>query len=243
MNRCVGAFIALGAMLASQLAVATVTVGPGGSISLGQGRLLLAETDLRVDGSFDVAEGDVEAARDVVINGSLSIGAGRITAFGDWINAGSFLAGTGLVALVDQTSSIANMIGDSIFYDLAMTSDSGGSVVLESGSIQRAQNSLIITGVSAAPIQIESSVPPQIAQMVLDPGGLQDIEFVGVSNVHATGQPLAPDQTNQGGSGNALGWFGRGFEPLIIPTLSFTGLILLILLVCGVVAIRRPFVP
>lgn len=218
---------------------AAITVGNGGSISLGDGRLALAETDLTVNGTFDVGSGDVVDAGNVIINGMLSGGTGSLTALGDWVNAGNFLAGSGRVHLDDQSASSANMVGDSTFYELALTSNAGGEFVLQSGSIQRVSTLLTILGVNGVPVQIRSSLPPQIAQMFLESGGGQAIEFVGISDVHATGEPLAPDQTNQGGTGNDLGWFGRGFEPLIVPTLSFAGLLLLALMLAGVVVLRR----
>jgi hypothetical protein len=117
-----------------------------------------------------------------------------------------------------------------------MTSSAGGAFVLESGQAQRVLSSLTIQG-SGSPVQIRSSNPPQAAELVLERGGSQNISNVGVSDVHATGEHLAPQQSNQGGTGNAFGWFGIGI--LAVPTLSLGGLILLILAFFGVALLRR----
>jgi hypothetical protein len=53
--------------------------------------------------------------------------------------------------------------------------------------------------------------------------------------VHATGQHLAANQTNDGGSGNAKGWFGSAAAGNTVPTPAFSGigLLLLALLLVG----------
>lgn len=78
---------------------------------------------------------------------------------------------------------------------------------------------------------MDVTASPAIAFLNLATGGSQAIANVGVSNVHATGQRLAPTLTNQGGSGNAVGWFG-GLGPALpperVPALSTTVLLALI---------------
>jgi hypothetical protein len=218
---------------------AAISVGSGGSISIGQGAIDLAGGDLQVNGVFDVAAGRVDDAGSVVINGEFSGGSGELTALGDWINNGTFDSGSGLVSLVDDSGATTRMIGDSVFHDLSLTSTAGGTFELESGTVQRIGHSLTILGADGAPVQIAASSPPQIAQMLLEPGGIQNIANVGVSNVHATGEPLAPDQTNQGGTGNDRGWFGNGLQLVPVPTLSLPALASLILLLFAVALLRR----
>jgi len=68
--------------------------------------------------------------------------------------------------------------------------------------------------------------------------------------VWATGQHLAPNQTNEGGGGNAANWFGSGPPPdgggglARIPTLGDLALLALAALLAGVAIIdlrrRRP---
>ncbi|HSN00126.1 MAG TPA: hypothetical protein VLS52_03840, partial [Rudaea sp.] len=73
------------------------------------------------------------------------------------------------------------------------------------------------------------------------PGGSQNIQYVGVSDVHATGQHLAANQTNDGGTGNATGWFGSAIAGNTVPTpaLSWIGLFLLALLLATIAVTRR----
>lgn len=226
-------------LLAAAPSWAGISVGSGGSISLGQGALDLGGGNLIIDGQFDLGGGAASAIGDVVITGALDGGSGSISLRGDWVNGGSFDAGTGQVSMIDDAGGISLLMGTSTFNALSLTSSAGGSFVLESGLTQRVTNALTIQGASGQPVQIRSSSPPQVAQLVLDPGGSQNIAFVGVSDVHATGQNLAPDQTNQGGSGNDFGWFGAGLEAFPVPALSLGGLALLILALFGVAFFRR----
>ncbi|AKS41244.1 hypothetical protein [Wenzhouxiangella marina] len=214
----------------AQAGLASITVGSGGSISLGSGALDLGGGDLVVDGQFNLEAATVTEAGNVVINGSFDGGGGSMLLRGDWINNGLFNAQTSQISMIEASGGSNALVGDSIFYGLSLTSPVGGAFVLQSGSVQQIVNSLTILGASGQPVQIESSNPPQIAEMVLQAGGSQNIAFVGVSNVHATGEPLAPDETNQGGSGNDFGWFGSGlFELIPVPTLTIPGLLLMML--------------
>jgi len=224
-------------LCAAGSAFGAISVGSGGSFSLGDGGLDLAGGDLTVDGQFDVANGSVSNAGNVQIGGTLDGGNGSLSLLGDWINNGVFNAGLGQVSFIDDAGTSAQIVGNSTFYGLFFLSSAGGAYVLQTGTVQRVINSLVIQG-NGAPVQIESSIPPQIAELLLEPGGSQNITNVGVSNVHATGQPLAPNQTNQGGSGNARGWFGLPIDPLPVPVLSIPGLVILMLAVLGVAYAR-----
>lgn len=219
---------------------AGISVGSGGSLSLGQGALDLGGGDLTINGLFDVGGGEVSGIGDVVIGGTLEGGSGALWVYGDWINNGGFDAGTGQVSLLDDAGGSSLIMGGSTFHGLSMASSAGGSFVLESGRTQRVTNALSIQGVNGQPVQIQSSNPPQVAELVLDAEGSQNIAFVGVSDVYATGQHLAPEQTNQGGNGNDFGWFGRGLQPALpVPALSFGGLLILILVFFGAAWLRR----
>jgi len=74
--------------------------------------------------------------------------------------------------------------------------------------VQTITGVLEITGTTPQPIQFRSSAPGQVASINLTPTATQQIAHVGVTDVWATGQPLAPSLQNEGGGGNALGWFG-----------------------------------
>jgi hypothetical protein len=237
-NSFVRAFFVASLLLASP-AFGAISVGNGGVLSLGDGALDLAGGNLTVDGQFQVANGSVVEAGDVVINGALDGGNGALSLRGDWINNGSFNAGSGQVSFTDDAGSSAQIIGNTTFYGLSLLSSAGGAFVLQSGTVQRVISSLVIQGAGSAPVQIESSNPPQIAGLLLEPGGSQNIADVGVSKVYATGQPLAPNQTNQGGAGNDRGWFGLPLDPLPVPVLSIPGLLILMLALLGVAFARR----
>ena len=91
------------------------------------------------------------------------------------------------------------------------------------GTTQTIAGVLQILGTTDNPIQFRSSAPGQVANINLLPGGTQSILHVGVTDVWATGQHLAPDQTNEGGGGNAVNWFGApDDEEIPIPTPSAT---------------------
>lgn len=222
---------------------ASISIGNGGAISIGQGVIDLAGGNLQIDGQLDVADGSLVEAGNIIINGTLEGGSGIIDARGDWINNGSFNAGSSRVAFVDDAGGSSLIAGASDFHDLSMTSTAGGAFVLESGTVQRISHALTILGLDGQPVQIESSSPPQVAQLQLEPGGSQNIAFVGVSDVHATGEHLAQEQTNQGGSGNDFGWFGIGLNVIPVPVFSAGGLILLLLALLGLASFRLSRTP
>ena len=76
------------------------------------------------------------------------------------------------------------------------------------GTTQSIAGLLEIVGTTGKPIQFRSGTLGQVANINLLPGGTQSILHVGVTDVWATGQHLAPNQTNEGGGGNAFNWFG-----------------------------------
>lgn len=231
-------FLAGSLFLASGATIAGIDLGAGGTINLGQGQINLAGGDLQIDGNLSVAAGRLLGVGNLTVAGSLDGGSGEIQVGGDWRNSGQFLAGTGSVILSGDIGGVALISGQSTFSTLEMINSGGAAYVLQSGRQQRVTDSLTIRGSAGMPVQIESDTPPQPAFLWLAEGGTQDITHVGVSNVHATGQPLAPNETNQGGTGNDRGWFGQGFDMIPIPALSIPGLGLLILTLLGLAIFR-----
>jgi hypothetical protein len=66
--------------------------------------------------------------------------------------------------------------------------------------------------------------------------GTQSIQHVGVTDVWATGQHLAPTLTNEGGGGNAFRWFrasSGGTDELAVPTLGDLATLALAALLAG----------
>ena len=230
---CVAGCLFTAALVQAQLAIPT-----GGAFSLNGGALDLAGTDLQVAGAFSIGAGDLANVRNVSIaaGGNVDGGSGRITLFGDWSDLGAFLPASGAVNFVDGGASPANISGSTSFYDASFVSASGKSYSFAVGSTQTVAHLLTILGTPALAIQFRSSAAGQVAFIDLSASGAQNIQFVGVSDVHATGQHLAPNESNDGGSGNALGWFGSaggGAGVVATPTLTMWGLLLLALLLIG----------
>lgn len=225
-------------------ALAQVVVPSGAAFSLGGGSLDLGNTSLQVGGSFAVGSGNVQNVDSVSIlaGGTLDGGSGTLTLFGDWSNAGTFTAGTGTVNFVDGSVTQSNVSGNSTFDNASFVSTNGKNYVFAVGTTQSVSGLLTILGTSMQGIQFRSSTPGQVANIDLLGGGSQNIDFVGVSDVHATGQPLAPTKTNDGGTGNATGWFGAavGASTAPTPALSDFALLLLALLIAAFAAFAFP---
>ncbi|MDR3386691.1 MAG: hypothetical protein P4L92_06515 [Rudaea sp.] len=192
--------------------LAQVSVPSTATFALNGGSLDLAGTDLQVAGSFSLASGSVQNAANVAIapGGDIDGGSGTITLFGNWSNLGSFAAGASQVNFIDGAQAQSSVTGNTTFFNLSFASTIGKAYVFQGGSAQAIEGQLQILGTSNFGIQFQSAIPAQFASINLLNGGSQNIDFVGVSNVHATGQHLAPTLTNDGGSGNAVGWFGQG---------------------------------
>ncbi len=223
------------------LASAQVSVPATSVFSLNGGVIDLAGANLQVSGAFGIGGGAVHNAANVVIaaGGNLDGGSGTLTLFGDWSDLGTFTAGSSQVDFVDGGQVQSSLSGNTTFANLSFVSTIGKAYSLQVGTTQTIQNQLQILGTSSNGIQIKSSSTGQVAFINLLASGSQSIDFVGVSNVHAIGQHLAPTLTNDGGSGDAIGWFGQaggGGPGTVAPTpmLSFWALLLLALGLSGV---------
>jgi hypothetical protein len=228
-------FFALG------LAQAQVMVPAGASIALNGGTLDPAGSDVQVAGTLALGAGNLQNAKNVSISsgGNIAGGSGSLSLFGDWSNLGSFTAGTSIVNFVDGSTTLANVSGSTAFDNASFVSNDGKTYAFAVGSTQSISGTLTILGTPAQGIQFKSAAAGQVANINLAPTGSQNIQYVGVSDVHATGQHLAPTLTNDGGSGNALGWFGNGTggngngNPAPTPMLSSLILLLLTLLIAA----------
>lgn len=228
-------------------ALAGISIPAGASVDVADGRIALAGGDVLVRGTLRLGNGQIVDVGDFrVLAGSADLGSGVIRLVGDWENRATLIAGTSRVEFLDGPAAIRAILGSTRFATLSLVSANGTRYRVESGSTQRIAQLLEIVG-EGVPIQIDVTNPGSIARFDLLDGGSQEIDNVGVSDVHAVGQPLAPDQTNQGGNGNDDGWFGNGggstppplpAPPLVVPALSDVGLALLALLF-GALAWRR----
>ena len=189
---------------------ADLVVPSGGQSTTGGGQIDLGCTDVVVGGTLLVSSGGLVNVRHLTIQtgGTVDGGSGVIQLGGNWTNQGTFSAGTGTAQFRDLCSLASATIGG----------------LLE------------ITGTAPNPIQFRSGTPGQVAFINLVPAGAQQILHVGVTDVWATGQHLAPTLTNEGGGGNAFRWFrssSPGADELAVPTLGDLATLALAALLAG----------
>jgi MYXO-CTERM domain-containing protein len=152
-------------------------------------------------------------------------GSGTIELGGNWSNSGGYIGGTATVRFRDLCAfASAAISGNSSFANARFVTSTGKNYVFAVGSTQTITGLLEITGTASHPIQFRNSVPGQVAFINLAAAGAQQIVHVGVTDVWATGQFLAPGQHNEGGGGNAKRWFGSPTPPpgeaIPVPALS-----------------------
>ena len=211
-------------------ALAQVTLPSGSELRVEGGRIDFGGSDLEGHGALRLGAGRLDTLRDFQIfaSGSADLGSGVLRLAGDWENRGTVLAGTSIVEFIDSPSD-SEIAGTTTFSTLRVATAAGRRIRFESGQTQRVAANLVLTG-SGAPLRIESTLPAAIAYIDLQAGAGQTIGNVAVSDVYGTGQLLAPGQTNQGGNGNAQGWFGAAAvspQLEVIPSSSTWSLLLL----------------
>lgn len=203
---------------------ADLTALAGSTVNLGGGTVDLSCTDVTVSGTL-LVDGSLRNVRHFSIRPGgavLTSGSGSIEVGGNWSNAGSF-GGASTVLFSDVCSlPSASISGSTTFSSVAFSSGTGKHYVFQSGTTQTISAALQVIGTAGQAVQFLSSAAGSVANIDLQAGGTQQIGQVGVTDVWATGQWLAPYQNNQGGGGNANRWFGvpsnAAAEP--IPTLS-----------------------
>lgn len=197
------------------------------------------------DGTVDFAGGDLLNAGALWLgNGSLlglfafanfpganaDFGSGLLRLTGDFENGGAIAAGTSRVELRDGAAATTAILGATSFFSLSLVSSTGRRYLFESGQTQAVAGTLEIQGIGP-PLQVDVTTMGSVAYINLLAGGTQSIANVGVSDVHASGQHLAPTQTNQGGRGNARGWFAVLGQPAApVPALFDVAALLLAVL-------------
>jgi hypothetical protein len=210
-------------MAAAPSLAAGIEVPAGAVLDLGGGSIDLANGDMILAGGFSLGSGNLTLVRAfrVIAGGSANLGSGLVRLTGDWENRGTVVPGTSRVEFRDGATGESLILGNTDFANLSLVSATGKRYRLESGSLQTIAAALSIQGQPGTPIQLDVTLAGNIARLALAMGGTQSIVDVGVSDVHAVEQPLAPAQSNQGGRGNAAGWFGGqgaiNVAPLPIP--------------------------
>jgi hypothetical protein len=185
----------------------------------------LACTDVIVAGTLLVNSGSLVNVRHVTIQsgGTVDGGSGVIQLGGNWTNQGTFGAGTGTVQFRDLCSlATASIGGSTTFFNASFVSATGKNYAFAVGTTQTIGGLLEIAGTAPTPIPFRSGTPGQVAFIDLLLAGTQQIQHVGVTDVWATGQHLAPTLTNEGGGGNASRWFRSSSraDELAVPTLG-----------------------
>ena len=240
------ASIALGLGL-MPIAHADLVVPPGGQYTTGGGGTDLACTDVVVAGTLSVAGGALVNVRHLTIQpgGVIDGGSVVIQVGGNWSNGGTFATGTSTVRFVDACGLPSGAVGgNTVFFNARFVSAIGKNYVFQVGTTQTIAGLLEILGTANNPIQFLSGSLGQVANINLLPNGTQSILHVGVTDVWATGQHLAPDQANEGGGGNDFNWFGAlapKAPPIPMPTLGNLPLLVLAALLGGfaIIDLRR----
>ncbi len=230
-------------------AAADFDVPAGAVVSLGGGSFDLGCTDLNDAGTFQLGSGQGLNARNVTIQpgGTLDDGSGALDLGGNWSNGGGFVPGSGTVRFRDLCAiPSATITGSSTFANVQFVSSIGKNYVFAVGTTQSISGILQIMGTAPHPIQFRSSSPGQVAFINLAASGVQQISHVGVTDVWATGQFLAPGQHNEGGGGNARRWFGNAAPPptaeaIPVPALSkpMLGILAALLALAAIMGPRR----
>ena len=182
---CLAAALLCGA----ETAWAQVAMPPASSLLLAGGKLDLGGADLQVGGAVAVGAGTIANANNISIaaGGLLDAGSGTIGLFGNWSDLGNFIAGTSSVNFIDGSAASAILSGATTFYSASFISSTGKNYVFPVGLTQNFASALTVLGVPAQGIQFRSASPGQVAFVNLAASGAQNIDFVGVSDVHATG--------------------------------------------------------
>ena len=224
------ATLGIAAFGSARQANADLVVPANSVMNLASGTIDLACTDLIVAGTMQLASGGVVNARHVTIQagGTVDGGTGILAMGGNWTNAGQFIPGASQVRFRDLCSlATAEIAGNTMFSTASFVTATGKNYVFAVGSTQNVNNLLEISGTAALPIQFRSSGVGQTAFINLLASGVQTIQHVGVTDVWATGQWLAPTLTNEGGGGNANRWFGGSVPGVAtpVPTLGYSMLV------------------
>jgi hypothetical protein len=222
-----------------------LVVGSGASFSLGSSTVDAGCNDLQVAGTLDLGVGTLENVRDVAAGGTLLGGNGTLSLSGDLSLGSSLQAQSGTVRVADGCGrSESRVNGNHQFNRLTVQTDSGRALVLPAGGTQMIASALELAG-GLQRLLLRSTVPGMVSALALASGGTQSILRVDARDVGApsTAQYLAPglpalyDSIDQG---NTPRFFAGGPEDAIIPvpSLSPSGLLLLLLSMTAIAAIK-----
>jgi hypothetical protein len=190
-NRATWAWLVL-AFVAAPV-VAQVTVPAGTVLNLGGATLNVACADVNVGGTLAAGTGQLAGARDVVVagGGTLDGGSGTVALSGNFNASGTFASGTGAVQIVDGcAATTSTFTGASSFYSFSAATIFGHFLVFPAGQTQSAAHALSLTGVPRALVTIISSTPGSAGFFALANGATQTIDYIDVTDNHATVQQI-----------------------------------------------------
>ena len=210
-------FLALALLLAlaTESAVASVTIGGGSVVNFADGTFDFGCQDLAIAGQ---ASGTAETLRSIVnlivsSGGGLAPGAGSIWLGGDFTNAGTFMPATSRVNIVDPCGNGTSQVsGATNFYEFAVVSNSGKQLVLPAGVTQTVSHALTFLGVAGKLLNIVSSATGTKALLTVSSAATQTIGYVDARDNDASGgatiAPGTPAQYHSVDSGRLINWFG-----------------------------------
>jgi len=229
---------------ASAVHAQQLLVGSGSRLTLGSGTLLAGCADVRIDGSADIAAGNLRGARNVRVDGVMQGGTGTLSLSGD-LAAPGLLPQSGTVRIESGCATAGSTLsGNHSFNRLIVDSTTAFALVLPAGATQTIAAALVLRG-GIERLVLRSSTPGALALLWLMHGASQSILRIDAIDIGAPepAQYLAPvdpasiDSIDRGNTPRFLG--GIAFAaPLFIPTLSELWLGLLLLLI-AVPAYRR----
>jgi len=210
-NRVTWAWLVL-ALVAAPVA-AQLTVPAGAVLNLSGATLNASCADLSVAGTLAAGAGHLAGARHVTVSGggTLDGGSGVIGFSGNFSQSGTFASGTGTVQIVDGcAATTSTFTGASNFYSFSTGTTAGRLLVFPAGQTQAVAHALSLTGASGALVTIRSGSAGSAGNLALANGAAQTIDYVNVSDNHATVQQIGlglPATFHSVKGSNSNGWF------------------------------------
>ena len=187
--------------------------------SLNSNNLILAGT-LTVDGGTLIATNST-----FDVNGGVAISSGTLTApsgttnatftvAGNWSNSGGTFTANGGKVTFDGTGQTIS--GSTTFYQLRKVVAAADTLTFTASTTQTVVNSLTLNGAAGQLLSLRSSATPTQANLILQAGGVQTINFVDVKDNNASGGLLlvghssvnSLNNTNWSFGGAVITWTG-----------------------------------
>lgn len=176
----------------------TNALAAGGILTVNGGTLTATNGDIDVNSAVTISSGTLTAPT----GGRTFTVAGNFTHSG-----GTFTAGTGTVTLDGGSQSL---IGNTTFYGLSKVVASAATLTLDNTATQTVTNSLVLSGASGQLLSLITDSSGNAANLTLQAGGTQAINFVDVRDNDASGGLTLIARNSSVDSGNNTNWsFGN----------------------------------